>query len=591
MIKYILQFCIVSALSILSCYSQNHILFNNGKSAYSIVIDPNSSECVHYAAEELKHWLNEISGGSSIKISENLNTKGKRIILGYNSLTAKVAKGKPDGQNDSFTYSSDGSDIYLWGDTDRGTLYSVYSLLEKEFGCRWYNSRISVIPKKNKWSFSKLYNREVPALRMRTLYYYDVIAHPDFAAKMRNNSCLFGSIPEKFGGSQNYQGCHTLPFYISVDEYYDKHPEYFSEIDGKRIKERTQICLTNPDVLKIVVGKVREEMRNHPEFLIYSVSQGDWDNPCQCEKCRALKEKFGNEDSGVIVWFVNQVADSIRDEFPDKFIGTLAYCYSSHAPKNINPRDNVVIRLCSMGICQQHDFEGCRHNRAFLKDLVGWGKIAPHLYIWDYSTMFTDYSIPLGNLPTFQDRIRHYKMNGAIGMMSQGSYQSYISAIEDLKAYVLSKLQWNPDCDVKAVIKDFTDGFFGTAAGPIIRDYLDYEYSVLSKDNELYGSLFYHEDASMYNDEFIRKGKEYFEKAKTAVKSSGENPEYLNRIEYAEIGLCLLETLRNPDLGRSDGSLDLIKRVTQREGITILREMGEHVKTEDYIKFLETYKK
>jgi hypothetical protein len=40
---------------------------------------------------------------------------------------------------------------------------------------------------------------------------------------------------------------------------------------------------------------------------------------------RAIVQKYGGEESGIVIWFVNQVAESIEDEFPDKYIGTLAY--------------------------------------------------------------------------------------------------------------------------------------------------------------------------------------------------------------------------------------------------------------------------
>ena len=74
-------------------------------------------------------------------------------------------------------------------------------------------------------------------------------------------------------------------------------------------------------------------MRESPEYLIYDVSQNDWDNPCQCDKCQAIVKKEGSE-SGVIIWFVNQVAEAVEKEFPDKFIGTLAYKYTRKALQN-----------------------------------------------------------------------------------------------------------------------------------------------------------------------------------------------------------------------------------------------------------------
>ena len=48
--------------------------------------------------------------------------------------------------------------------------------------------------------------------------------------------------------------------------------------------------------------------------------------PKHCEKIR----KSG---IGILIWFVNQVAEAVEKEFLDKYIGTLAYQYTRAVPK------------------------------------------------------------------------------------------------------------------------------------------------------------------------------------------------------------------------------------------------------------------
>ena len=566
---------LLAAVALTGC--GQHVLFENGKSDYTIVVDSEDSECVQYAAQELQNWVKEVSGVTLPIGDLESGKKGRRLVVGYNSLLQKSLgdAGEPDGQNDSFTWKSKGGDIFLWGDTDRGTLYSVYSILEEELGCRWYTSSVSLTPKWDSWTFTELSHHEAPTFRMRNDFYYDILHHHDHAARLRNNSMLFGSMEPVYGSSADYCGGHSLVGFVSVNEYYDTHPEYFSEIDGKRIKERAQICLSNPDVLKIVTEKVRNLMRTQPGYLVYSVSQGDWGNPCQCEECRKIKEQYGNQESGILVWFVNQVADAVKDEFPDKFVGTFAYQYSRHAPENIKPHDNVVIRLCSIEECQLHDFDSCERNTSFRTDLQEWSAIAPHLYIWDYSTAFSNYLLPLPNVWTFQNRLQYYRDNNVFGLMPEGSYQGPENAFEDMKTYILAKLMWNADCDVDAVIEDFTDGYFGPVAGPVIRDYMDFERQILAR-SEVHEACYPWEDSELYTDEFVTKGKEFFEKAKDAVRENGGDDvdEYIRRIEYAEIAICYLELMRDPHAGVEDGSFDLFKRVVEKEGISQIREGG-----------------
>lgn len=568
----------------LFCLTSCHTLFKDGKSDYTIVISPEATECEKYSAEELHHWLEDVSG-VCIPVVEDLDggSKGKRLVIGHNDLSAGVVTPTSDGVKDSFTYESNGGDIFFVGNTDRGTLYSVYSFLENEFGCRWYNSRTSLIPKKASWKFRTLSHSEEPDLRIRLNFYYDVLCHPEFAARIRING---SDAPESLGGSESYWACHTLPGFISPQKYFSEHPEYFSEVHGVRMPESNP-CLSNPEVLQIAIDNIRQVMHDHPEMLIYSVSQGDGIPFCQCEKCTKIKEEYGYCESGILLWFINQVADAVKDEFPDKYIGTFAYQASRRPPVNIVPRENVVIRLCPIECCPLHDFDSCEMNRGFLADLKIWGEIAPHVYIWDYNTTFSNYLLPTPNFWTFQNRVRHFRDANAIGMMAQGSYQSNASAFEDMKSYLLSRLMWNPDCDVNEVIKDFTDGFFGPSAGPVIREYLEFERKSLVTDDN-HETIYLSDGADLYNDEFIAPAKEYFARAKDAIRKAGGDmvEEYIARVEYAELSICVLELFRLPEQGQQDGSVDLVKRVIEREGITTWCEFGKKPKAEHLIKMI-----
>lgn len=134
-------------------------------------------------------------------------------------------------------------------------------------------------------------------------------------------------------------------------EFYEEHPEYYSLIDGERIYERAQLCLTNPDVLDIITERLKQAMRENPSNLIYSVSQNDWRNPCQCDNCQAIVDQEGSRQSGIMVWFVNQVAARFKDEFPNKYVGTLAYQYTRKPPvEDLHFQiKNAIIRPWTIG--------------------------------------------------------------------------------------------------------------------------------------------------------------------------------------------------------------------------------------------------
>ena len=96
-----------------------------------------------------------------------------------------------------------------------------------------------------------------------------------------------------------------------------------------------------------LADRVLAALRKEEDPSVISVSQ--FDNPayCQCDNCKALAEKYGAQ-SGLILRAVNRVADRVKEEFPGVLVETLAYWYTVDAPKNIKPRDNVIIRLCDI---------------------------------------------------------------------------------------------------------------------------------------------------------------------------------------------------------------------------------------------------
>ena len=557
-----------TALLLASC---SHVLFKDGKSDYSIVIAPDAPESEQYAATELRDWLKEVSGAELPITGLDGGTRGKRLVVGFNPIVEELVPGtaKPGDRDDSFTWENHGGDILFWGGSKRGTLYSVYSFLEEELGCRWYSSKVSVAPKKSSWKFSNLYNHEEPGIIIRDNCVLDVRSNPAFSARVRNN---FIKLPGKGPGetipgtAEGYWGVHAMGSFISPAEFYHTHPEYFSYRDGKRLDNYSQLCLSNPEVLEICIERVRKVMRENPDFLIYSMEQNDNYLFCECDECKALAERYGGQ-SGVMLWFVNQVADAVREEFPDKFIGTFAYQYTRHAPKDIVPRDNVVVRLCSIECCMLHGYDGCEQNLSFLKDLQDWSAIAPHLYIWDYVTDFAQYSLPVANWKSMQPHIQDFRDNHAIGILEEGDYQTVSCELREMRSWLLSKLMWNPDADVDALIKDFTDGYYG-AAGPYIRQYLDLEERILLRPG-IHTGCYIESSNEMYTPEFISEGRRIFAEAKAAVAS---DPILSDRVETAAMPVCFLEMERTPLNGLNDGAYDLIKRVVGREGIDRMAE-------------------
>ena len=399
---------------------------SNGKSEYVIVIANDASLSEKYAANELHNFLKEISGADIPVITDSQEMQKHEIILGQNSHLNKTTATINFAQfgNEGFAIQTSGNHLIIAGGRLRGTMYGVYTFLEDYLGCRWFSSKVSKIPKQPAIEIPLyFFNSQGPVFEYREDFYTDAF-DAEWAARNKMNSS-HARLDAEHGGKITYHPSlgHTFYALVPPEKYFDKHPEYFSEKDGKRFYEGGQLCLTNPDVLKLCIQEVKKWMKEKPEINIIAVSQNDWAGWCECADCRALDEQEGSQ-SGTIINFVNQIAQAVEKEYPDKAIDTFAYQYSRKPPRTIKPRPNVIVRLCSIECCFSHPLATCPKNASFLADLKGWSQICHRLYIWDYVTDFAHYLMPFPNFSVLKPNIQLFARHNVKGVFEEGNYSA-----------------------------------------------------------------------------------------------------------------------------------------------------------------------
>ncbi len=541
-----------------------HVLFEKGATDYAIVVGADASESEKWASGELQHWLKEVSGADFPVVSDAGPARDHEIVVGFNGRAQALLGGEaPDPLDESFSYRNVGPAVVIAGGSARGTMYGVMTFLERELGCRWYTPQAAVTPKKDRFAFDYLRHGEAPGVRVRNDFYFEAF-EPIWAARNKINGAM--TYREQPGGLECYWAVHTFYQFMPPTEFFEEHPEYYSLIGGERRHDRTQLCLTNPEVFEIVVDRLTKVMRESPEYLIYSVSQNDWTNPCECDACRAIVEREGSE-SGPIIWFVNQVAERVEPEFPDKFVGTLAYSYTRKPCKTLRPRQNVVVRLCSIECCFAHPLAECPENESFISDIHQWASIAPHLYIWDYVVNFSHYVMPYPNFRALQSNVRTFRDNHAIGIMEQAAYQSRGGEFAELRAYVLAKLLWDPECNVEDAINNFMYGYYGRS-GQHVRRYFDLLHGQLTADTHIHLGL--NPDDPLFTDEFIRQADAVFDQAEAVA----DTEEIRQRVEMARLPLMYLKCKRAPLEARHDGTYGRFCAIAEREGVTHYAEAG-----------------
>ena len=529
-------------------------------------------------------------------ISSNMPFAGAELKSYLERLTG-VPAGKEAGAFQYDVFSQGGSregfgvaigpgGVTIRAGSDRGAVYGVYAFLEDHLGCRFFAPDCEALPDPGEIRLKQGRYSYEPAFSYREAYWRGAL-DGRFALKLRLNSAR-ADIPKEWGGkTMFYNYSHTFEELVPPKEWFASHPEYFSLTGGVRRGEKSQLCLTNPEVLHIVTEKVRQWMRENPDCRIFSVAQNDWYSPCQCEKCREVDEREGSH-AGTMIAFVNAVADAVREEFPSNRIHTFAYLYTRKAPRFVRPRPNVIVRLCSIECCFSHPMEQCAcavdhidveaasaqpftvTDGAFLRDLREWSAICPNLYIWDYTTNFSNYLQPFPNLHVLAPNLRLMRDRGVKGVFEQGNYApGEASAFAQLKIYLLGKLMWDPELDPEALTAEFLRGYYGAPAAACLKQYLRLMETAAAQGHM---GIFDGADAPYLTDSLLLKGAELMDRA---LKAAGD-PVHRLRIRREELSVRYMRLVRLPlEHPFRNEEIDAFARDVQELGIQELFERRE----------------
>ena len=515
------KFSIVILILALSGPSMGQItLLDQGRSDYQITIASGAAPDELRAASEFQNYFHQITGVIIPIFSEETAPVSYEIIIGttkrLDQYHVKTAF-KPD-EKDGFIILTKQNNLFIVGGSPKGTLNGVYTFFENYLGCRLYSPEVAVIPAQSKIVLPEIHDRQIPFFTYRELL---------FPGRYDTNYLAWHKLHSHHDGSWG-MWVHTFDDLIPPEKYFSEHPEYFSEINGKRA-DKSQLCLSNPDVFSILAGNLRKKMDARPEAYYWSVSQNDNFLSCQCDECKKIAEQYGGE-SGLMIWFVNQVAAL----FPEKTISTLAYQYTRSAPKHIKPLPNVNIMLCTIECNRSKPIAEDPSSASFVKDIKAWTKLTDNILIWDYVVQFRNYISPFPNLDVLQPNLKFFADKGCRLMFQQGSSRS-LSEFVDLRSYIIAKLLWNPELDPKEIQSDFIYGYYGDAA-PYISEYIGMIHDELEStggDLWIYGYP-YTGIASFLRPSLIPVYTELLDKAQEAVK---DQPVFNDRVIFARLPL------------------------------------------------------
>lgn len=421
------------------------------------------------AARELQAYVHKASGAVlPIRTGDAVSAEPVSIRLAVSSRGIHP-NGDPRTEivhQDGYTIESSGSRVTILGGSPRGTLYGVYDFIERALGVRWF--------------MPTPMGEEIPEAKTIAVPELTVIKNPAFPSV---GGFTWAGSP----GAEDWElrmrvrigknvtfGHNWQNIYPFSQASFARDPEMFAMVGGVRGLS-SQLCSSNPDVVRVTVDAARTYFEANPESPLFSISPNDGVGFCECDRCRAVDRLYGVTDGSLadrLVHYANQVLAELEKTNPGKQVGIYAYAEYTSPPKRARPGTGYATAVTHMPweFCHVHaiDDPSCPANRRYLSYLKGWAALTRHVGVYEYYGHFFAFT-PWPIVHSIRRDIPLFKRMGIERFISE-TQQNW--ANQGINFYVAAKLIDDPTLDVDALLAEYFSRFYGKAKGPM-RRYFD----------------------------------------------------------------------------------------------------------------------
>lgn len=505
---------------------------------YALIVEAKADSLTLKAAHQMRTYWRMITN-RELELLHHCPEDRIGIFIGKSYAGLSKQQDVAQLKEDAFIISIQKEGIFLFGNDAIANLYAVNTFLEEHLGCMKLSATEDFIPHIKQPHFNPFFKIYEPTFQFRRILFKgqkDLAYREWYQLDEMDDWGMF---------------VHTFRQLISPEKYYQEHPEYFSLVNGRRLQD-AQLCLSNPEVIDLLIQNLGIEMRNKPNKNIWSVSQNDAYNYCECQNCQKLYDQY-EAYSGAYIEMANKIAQA----YPDKQISTLAYQYTRKAPKNIEPLPNVNIMFCSIECNRSMPLVEDPRSVDFVKDMSDWSALTSNIFMWDYVVQFKNYLCPFPNFPVLKSNIQFFKEHEVNMMFQQGSNGNW-SDLSELKQYLIAKLLWNSDAEVDSLATHFIQTYYGTAAG-----YLEQYYQKMNEEIQAHAEdefLNIYGFPSDYMDSYLAPDLILYYKAlmDSAQRAVAHDSLLLNRVRRARMAVdfAYVDIAINHHLEKMPGIID-----------------------------------
>lgn len=388
-----------------------------------------------------------------------------------------------------------GADETPDGLSTRGSYFGAIGLLERHLGFRWLwpGELGKIFPSGNEVVIPAVNESNAPAVALRRM------RSSGYAFNDRNLAGMerLGVSPDHFReqtavasewSDRQRLGAHVrLSFGHSYSGWWDRygrdHPEWFAlQPNGSRTQSppRERLCVSNQELTEAIATERIAELISQPSLKAVSVSPNDGsgqNNFCMCAECRAFDSPDGPVVGVLMTYdgfrrrepyasltdryldFYNRIAESVAEEFPERWVAGYAYSAYRSAPLYTEVHPNLLIGFVGLDYFDEHT------RNSSLENWNGWAQSAQQIFLRP-NALLGGHGFPANYVRKLADDVRHCYETGMVA--SDCSSISGHWAAQGLNYYVLPRLLWDPGADVEAMVRDYCEQGFGPAADEVL---------------------------------------------------------------------------------------------------------------------------
>lgn len=478
-----------------------------------VVVADGASPVVRYAATEATNFLSRVLGGPIPVVAEPTDGRTS-LVLGMNGWASASGLSTNNLARDEFIVKSEGARVYVLGrdgkqDVERvlkhggktamyfeqGSLMGTYDFLERSAGVRFYfpGELGEIAPRRASIEVPSGERRVKPDFTSRYLLawqgeWFDPTASESDVRRFWTLNYLRLRFE-----TTSVPCCHGSTFFGYLKRFGKSHPEYFALlVNGERSNNPDdshpgQLCWSSdiveemyrdaksyltgegPDVRGIPPRfKSRDKYAwgaNCAERKYVDIMPQDGFVICRCPRCQAAcTGKYGANYATDLIWgVVTNIATRLTREGVDGRITMMAYTPYRAVPDFPLP-SNVEVMVAENGPWSVNNAKAWDRER---NEIAAWSeKLGHSVWIWTYPLKYGAMGKKLEGVPQVAPRAyaRYYKSVAPWirGAFAEGETDRWF--FNYLNYYVFSKLCWDNDVDVEALLKEHHALMFGKGA-------------------------------------------------------------------------------------------------------------------------------